>query len=257
MRTNKIAIPALLLCITAVVLSAFTAIKKPVDKSPEKGFALIELFTSEGCSSCPPADALVARIQKEDKDKSVYILAYHVDYWNNLGWKDQFSNAAYSQRQRQYASWLKLSEVYTPQIVVNGKREFVGSDESTLRSVIQTDLQKDAVAGLNLTNARIDHDQLSVQYQTGNGKNEALLIAFVQKAATTQVKNGENGGRTLAHINIVKSLNSITLHQQNGDAAVKLPVGFNEQTWDVVGFVQNTTTGEILSAQKITLPHVS
>jgi hypothetical protein len=257
MRTNKIALSALLLCITAVVVSAFTALKKPANKPPEKGFALIELFTSEGCSSCPPADALVARIQKEDKDKPVYILAYHVDYWNNLGWKDQFSNAAYSQRQRQYASWLKLSEVYTPQIVVNGKKEFVGSDEHTLRSVIQTDLQKDASGELTLNNARIEHDQLSVQYQSNGSKNQVLLIAFVQKAATTQVKNGENGGRTLAHINIVKSLNSISLHQQNGDATVKLPAGFNEQTWDIVGFVQNITTGEVLSAQKITLPHVS
>src|ERR1700756_3346790 len=72
----------------------------------DKGFAVIELFTSEGCSSCPPADQLVAKIEKEVKDRPVYILAYHVDYWNNSGWKDAFSSADYSKRQRDYASWL-------------------------------------------------------------------------------------------------------------------------------------------------------
>src|SRR5882757_10188754 len=92
------------------------------------GFAVVELFTSEGCSSCPSADALVAAVQKENKDQPVYILAFHVDYWDRLGWKDAFSDAAYSDRQRAYASWLRLSSIYTPQVVVNGRKEFVGSD---------------------------------------------------------------------------------------------------------------------------------
>src|SRR5471032_1935701 len=125
MKINKIAIPALLIIAVAFAVSAFKNNPATSKVPANNGFVLIELFTSEGCSSCPPADELVARIQKADKDKAVYILAYHVDYWNLLGWKDQFSNAANSQRQRQYASWLKLSEVYTPQIVVNGKKEFV------------------------------------------------------------------------------------------------------------------------------------
>src|SRR5271155_1276675 len=75
-------------------------------KDAGNGFAVVELFTSEGCSSCPPADDLIARVQQEDKDLPVYILAFHVDYWNRLGWKDAFSDAAYSDRQRRYAAWL-------------------------------------------------------------------------------------------------------------------------------------------------------
>ncbi|WP_448698648.1 DUF1223 domain-containing protein [Mucilaginibacter sp. AW1-3] len=249
MKINKIIIPALLLIAMTFAAFAFKS-NKPAFNN---GFVLIELFTSEGCSSCPPADELVANIQKEDKDKPVYILAYHVDYWNHLGWKDPFSSAAYSARQRQYAQWLP-AEVYTPQIVVNGKKEFVGSEEGTLRNAIQSGLQKTDNSGLTLSNTHIEHEQLNLQYQTKGGN--ILMIAFVQKTATTQVKHGENGGKTLSHINIVKALNTIALHQPNGNAAVRLPEGYSQQTWDIIAFTQNTRTGEVVSAQRITIPGV-
>src|ERR1700743_2334239 len=84
-----------------------------------RGFALVELFTSEGCSSCPPADEFAARIAKENQDKPVYVLAFHVDYWDRLGWKDRYSNPEFSQRQQRYAQYLHLESVYTPQVVVN------------------------------------------------------------------------------------------------------------------------------------------
>jgi len=92
------------------------------------GFALVELFTSEGCSSCPPAEELAAEIQKESADRPVYVLAYHVDYWDHQGWKDRYSDPAYSQRQKDYSSWLGTSDIYTPQVVVNGRKQLVGSD---------------------------------------------------------------------------------------------------------------------------------
>src|ERR1700749_4412386 len=107
-----------------------------------KGFAVVELFTSEGCSSCPDADALIARVQQQDKDLPVYVLAYHVDYWNRLGWKDAFSDAAYTDRQKRYASWLKLTSIYTPQVVVNWQTQFVGSEGVTLANSIKTALQQ-------------------------------------------------------------------------------------------------------------------
>src|SRR5438270_9575711 len=105
----------------------------------EKGFAVIELFTSEGCSSCPAAEKLVASVAAENLT-SVFILAYHVDYWNRLGWKDGFSNAAYTARQTRYAEVFNLPSAYTPQIVVNGKTEFVGSNAIKLKSVMRDDL---------------------------------------------------------------------------------------------------------------------
>src|ERR1700744_6104626 len=132
MKSLKYIATALLVAAGVFIAGAFINKRKVPVTDAGKGFAVIELFTSEGCSSCPPADALVARVQKESNDKPVYILAFHVDYWNRLGWKDVFSSAEYSERQNQYARWLKLSSVYTPQIVVNGRTEFVGSEEANL-----------------------------------------------------------------------------------------------------------------------------
>jgi hypothetical protein len=93
--------------------------------------SVVELFTSEGCSSCPSADKLVAVAQKEFKENTI-VLSYHVDYWDRLGWKDPFSKAAYTDRQRLYAEHLNLQSVYTPQAIVNGKTEFVGSNKTAL-----------------------------------------------------------------------------------------------------------------------------
>src|ERR1700748_3559727 len=110
MKKFKIYALAALLISSVFITSSF------INKSPggDKGFAVVELFTSEGCSSCPPADAVVAKLEKENADKPIYILAFHVDYWNRLGWKDVFSSGEYSQRQEQYSKWLRSGSVYTP-----------------------------------------------------------------------------------------------------------------------------------------------
>ncbi|MBW4889419.1 DUF1223 domain-containing protein [Mucilaginibacter sp. HMF5004] len=248
-----IALTGLLLAATLSIF-AFKINNQQVIKSKasaENGFAVVELFTSEGCSSCPPADELIARILKEDKEQHIYILAYHVDYWNHLGWKDQFSSAEYSNRQRRYAQQLHLESVYTPQIVVNGRTEFVGSNEVSLRNAIKSNLSKTVNDQLMLGATGIELHQLKIQYQIkGNIANKALVIALVQKAAQSSVKSGENGGHILRHVNIVRELNTIDLNQQNGTATVKLPQGYNQQTWEVICFLQNSATSEILSAQK-------
>src|ERR1700748_300945 len=156
-----------LLGFTAIIaLSAFINLKKTAASKvvDTKGFAVVELFTSEGCSSCPPADAVVAKLQKESAGKPIYILAYHVDYWNHLGWKDVFSDADYSKRQRDYAKTLNISSVYTPQIVVNGKTELVGSEEEALHNAIKSALQKDALAQLTLVNMQISRNTVQVNY---------------------------------------------------------------------------------------------
>ena len=131
----------------SVACFSFMAVSK---KRVADGFAVVELFTSEGCSSCPPADELVARIQKENSDQPVYILSFHVDYWNNLGWKDPFSSAAYSKRQKEYANRLNLQSIYTPQVIVNGRTEFVGSDEGKMLNAIKSNLQKNSASLMTL-----------------------------------------------------------------------------------------------------------
>jgi hypothetical protein len=216
-----------------------------------KGFAVVELFTSEGCSSCPPADELVAKIQKESNDKPVYILAFHVDYWNRLGWKDVFSSADYSKRQQDYAGYLHLQSVYTPQIVVNGKTEFVGSEEGTLRNAIKSSLQKTPETTLTLTVAAADQNQATIKYATGETDNtNALFVAVLQKNAQTKVERGENGGRTLSHVQIVRKLQKVALNGNSGEIKVLLPKGFDKQSWEIIGFLQNTADGAINGASK-------
>jgi len=236
------------LAITAVVLSSFIN-KKPLTNT-DKGFAVVELFTSEGCSSCPPADELVAKIEKESADKPIYILAFHVDYWNRLGWKDVFSSADYSQRQQQYSKWLR-SEVYTPQAIVNGRTEFVGSEEGTLRNTIKTNLEKTPVANLTLSNVKTDGGKISLQYHTqGNTANDALLLAVIEKHAQSKVERGENSGRTLSHVQIVRALTSVPVKAGEGSASIALPKGFDTKGYELIAFLQNPANGEISGAAK-------
>lgn len=221
-------------------------------KDPVKGFAVVELFTSEGCSSCPPADELVARFQRENAGKSLYILAFHVDYWNKLGWKDVFSNESYSRRQYQYSNWLNLGSVYTPQVIVNGKKEFVGSDERSLRSSVQTDLQQSGSARINLEGLKIVYDRVSLQYTAeGTAGHDRLVVALVQKSASTQVKRGENGGHTLNHVQIVRNLQTVMIDGKNtGTCGIDIPKGLDQSGLEVVAFLQNNDTGEIRAAAR-------
>lgn len=249
-------------CVGAVALALATAayanrkINTPKTENaaiPGKGFALVELFTSEGCSSCPPADELLARIQKESQEKPVYILAYHVDYWNSLGWKDVFSNATFSKRQKEYSYHLN-AQVYTPQVIVNGKTEMVGSDEPALREAISSALTTAQTAQVSLK-AQQNGDKLTINYElSGNTNNQQLLIAIVQKTAISKVARGENEGRTLSHAQIVRDLKAIDLSlAKKGQTTINLPKEFNQQGWEVVSFIQNKDTGEVLSATKAAL----
>ncbi|WP_413670583.1 DUF1223 domain-containing protein [Mucilaginibacter sp. Mucisp86] len=259
MRKIKVLALVSIIIGAAIISTAFTNCKNTAKGNSKtsaregEGFALVELFTSEGCSSCPPADDLVAKVQKEIGDKPVYILAYHVDYWNRLGWKDVFSSADYSKRQNEYARWLNLSQVYTPQIVVNGKTEFVGSQEGSLRNAIKNGLQDGSSVNLNLDVARNANNTATIQYKIeGNtgSSNNVVLLALVQKQAIIKVEHGENGGRTLAHAQIVRNLQTLPLSKKAGSATLALPAGFNAQGWEVIGFVQNTGNGAILGASK-------
>ncbi|WP_343672041.1 DUF1223 domain-containing protein [Chitinophaga sp.] len=204
-------------------------------KASSQGFIVLELFTSEGCSSCPPAEELLASIQT---DKPVYILEYHVDYWDRLGWKDPFSSHQFSERQYQYSRFLS-SQVYTPQLVMNGTSECVGSDAAIVNKTINAALSKPAKTTLNVQGT-IRGGKLTV-----NQKN--ILIAIVQKHAVSQVKRGENEGRTLSHIQIVRSLRLV-----KGKEAIDLPDGFNLQDYEIIAMVQNPSTGEITAVSRIT-----
>lgn len=207
------------------------------ESKKDSGFAVVELFTSEGCSSCPSADAAIIELSKKFNE-NVYFLGYHVDYWDYLGWKDEYSSKVFTRRQEQYADAFSLNSIYTPQVVVNGKTEFVGSDRDKLEQTINEELKNRPSVNIKLDARPKDKNKINVTYKTtGINSDQQLNIALVQLLATTFVKRGENHGRELHHINIVRELK--TVNTTDSSVAFTVPLGLSTKDLKIVGFVQN------------------
>lgn len=226
--------------------------QKPMKTENHKGFAVLELFTSEGCNSCPPADEIMGKIQSEYKDKGVYVIAYHVDYWDHQGWKDIFSNADYTKRQYDYANWFNQRNIYTPQVIINGQQGYIGTQESVIKNTIKKLLLKPSVANLDLK-ATVSNKKLTVNYTVNsNPKNSNLILTVIQKKAKSAVKRGENANKTLSHFQIVRHLHTTKLAKNAKDkTTISLPDDFNTKDFEVIGFVQNANTGAIEAVSKI------
>ncbi len=242
------------LSLLMIVLTSSTFTYKPEKESPgETGFAFIELFTSEGCSSCPPADLLVSKILKETNGRQVYVLCYHVDYWDYLGWKDIYSNHDYSLRQRQYAQLLNDKTVYTPQIVVNGQSGFVGSNESALRAAIKQERFLEKSLEIQVEGVAATGKNIQLSYNIRNRvRSGRIYVALIQKSGTTHIRSGENKGETLEHVNIVRSLTSRPAHEKSGLLSIEIPNDLVDNNREIIVFVQDTETGKIFTARKIT-----
>jgi len=211
------------------------------------GVHLVELFTSEGCSSCPPADRLLEKIKDED---AAIVLSYHVDYWDKLGWKDPFSQAAFTERQRQYAGQFSLESIYTPQAVVNGGEEFVGSDEKKLRTALQKNSGGAVILSANAE--RKNPETVQLRYSLANTSSLLLNITLVQSSATTAVAGGENGGHTLHHVNVVRKLLTID-PQKEGSVEISVPASLQQMPLSVVAFTQEKGSGRINGAVQLAL----
>jgi hypothetical protein len=166
-------------------------------RADPSGLAVVELFTSQGCSSCPPADALLVELTRRP---NVLPLGFHVDYWDRLGWRDPFSSHAATARQESYARILGLSAVYTPQVVINGRREAVGSDSRTINSVVANSARMPVQVTL-----AVENGTLSVTVGAGRGEGRLWLVTF-DRQHETSVKRGENAGRTIVNVNVVRAL---------------------------------------------------
>jgi len=238
----------------AMRTSPIEAIEKKMSASgDDKGFALVELFTSEGCSSCPPADDLVEEIQK-DNNARVYILAFHVDYWDHQGWKDTFSDPEFTKRQEQYTRWLDLHTLYTPQIVVNGATEYVGSNKGSILQAIADGLGQASTKTLTLQGTVAD-GKVKINYQgAGEEKNSELILALVQRSAQSNVRAGENKGRRLSHVQIVRRMLHVPLGgEQQKEIALALPPDFTKKGWELIGFVQHKKDGHISDVDRFDL----
>ena len=243
----KFLLPIIVFSVSLITISFSTrSLKKGIAKGQD-GFALVELFTSEGCSSCPPADKVLEEIQIKYNDKNVLVLSYHVDYWDKLGWKDVFSNALFTKRQEYYTNVFRLNSIYTPQVVVNGKKEFIGSDKSKLISTIDEQLNEKPVASIKLKAIQNNPEKIEVSYSTDGSdlKNAQLMLLLVQKMATNEIKRGENKGKTLHHINIVRELNELIISGKEEKRTITLPMGLNKEDVLVAGFIQDRRSGKI------------
>jgi hypothetical protein len=233
-----------LLSILQPLLAHAQATKTPV---------LVELFTSEGCSSCPPADRLLAELNARQPihEADIVVLEEHVDYWDNLGWRDRFSSPLFTVRQTQYAARLNVSDPYTPQMVVDGKLQFVGNDSAKALAAVRTAIDTRKIA-LSLTSPVISTGKISAAVSTPDKAklpHGDLYAALVEPAASTQVRAGENGGRTLNHVNVVRTLQRIGRLQDLADGPVAFtlspPADIERRSARLVVFAQISGQGAI------------
>ncbi|HKW74634.1 MAG TPA: DUF1223 domain-containing protein [Terriglobales bacterium] len=229
-------------------LSQPTAANGPAHRS-----VVVELFTSEGCSSCPPADELLSRLRKQGSESGVEIipLGFHVDYWNYQGWQDRFSSSQYSKRQESYAAQLRTEGPYTPEMVVDGSQEFVGNDVTRATSAI-------AAAGAKVASAQVSlksqNGKLAVSVAGQPDGSGEVWLAITEDNLSSRVAAGENTGRTLHHDAVVRDFRSLG-RLQVGKFEKTLPVAF-QRDWKpgdlhIVVFVQRPQTGTITGAAEI------
>jgi len=219
-------------------------------------FAVVELFTSEGCSSCPVADQILSAVTKTARQEGarIYTLSMHVDYWNDLGWKDPLSAPQFTQRQREYAKALRNPSVYTPQVIVNGEVGFGGYKKKQLLRTIAEKLQKKSSVQLGFKLDSNDKSTVHFSFRLNRvPKNSILQIALVERGITSKVLRGENAGRTLTHENVVWHFASYPLKANKGSAAVAIPDHVDRSQASVIAFVQDAKTLKILGAQAVDL----
>ncbi|MCB9643196.1 MAG: DUF1223 domain-containing protein [Myxococcales bacterium] len=217
--------------------------------------AVIELFTSEGCSSCPPADEVLAKIVSLSKRHKlpVYGLSFHVDYWNNLGWTDPFSRRHFSQRQSEYAQLLGGTSVYTPQMIVNGRWGFVGSRHWTAQKILRRALSSPSQGHLALR-AKVKGSKISARFLAKDfPMGTHLRVALVEQKQRVYVPRGENAGRTLHHVNVVRVFRDVELRgKTKGALELTIPRRFRRKGASLVGYLQQRD-GRILNATRLSL----
>lgn len=251
----------------ALMLSSFSVYAQPRAEEPAKttGFALVELFTSEGCNSCPPAEENLKALHDDavKAGKPVYILAYHVDYWNRLGWVDPYSNVDYTQRQTAYARTLQKDGLYTPQAVVNGQWEGPGSNRRVLDYLVDRALKSNSNTTITASGKKNeDRKHVSLQVKVTNAKPGVMLqIAVAETFRRQVVTAGENGGRTLDHAYVVRKLQHHQLsHEEATNTAqaqftLQIPDAMNHAVLAVVVFVQDPATQHIMAATEVDIPY--
>ena len=268
-------VPSILLTLflaISVFCAAFgspTKAQAPALESPRKP-VIVELFTSEGCSTCPPADALLQKLEEQQPVAGAVVVALeeHVTYWNQLGWTDPYSSLEWTQRQVAYKEFFKTDEVYTPQMVVDGRAQFVGSSEQDAAIAIGKAAQR-VQTDLAITADKSDtkgSQQFSVKVGKlgGNTSGDAaeVWLAVTEDGLQSSVNRGENSGHVLRHVATLRTLRKIGVADPNNSAAsftsdqrVKFDPHWNPNNLHVVVFVQEKKSRQILGTVSVKLSH--
>jgi hypothetical protein len=225
----------------APLLFALTACSNADGETMPHGPIVLELFTSQGCSSCPPADRLLNKLARESTtERSLAPLSFHVDYWDDLGWADPYAKPAWTERQRQYARVLGDKSVYTPELVVGGAKGMVGSNALTITAAIA-----DApVPSLLATKSVWSASHLEVMVSAPADAD--VWVAIWEDGTKTRVTRGENAGETLLHDRVVRHLERVAIAGKKGSLSIKL-----DPSWRAIGavaFAQRTDRKIVSSA---------
>ena len=217
---------------------------------------LVELFTSEGCSSCPPADLLLERLDRLQpiSGAELIVLSEHVDYWNDIGWKDPYSSHEYSERQSAYAAQFRRGSIYTPQMVVDGHFELVGSDERRAINAIENAARM-AKIPLSVSSVRLtDHNTMALHLEIdplssyAAAETASVFIAIADDSDESNVSRGENAGRTLKHVSVLRDLVRVGKVDKATGFSRDLNVALNNENprnLRIVAIVQDTAAGRV------------
>jgi hypothetical protein len=246
------------LAILLATASTLTRASDMPSSSNSRTPILVELFTSEGCSSCPPADALLQKFDQQPiAGEQLIVLSEHVDYWNHIGWKDPYSSRFYSDRQGTYAQRLG-DDVYTPQMVVDGTSHFVGSDTALAGKALAKALTTPKIAvalssvSPGATNVLLAHLETGELLESFGLRDADVYVAIALNHAESQVSGGENSGRKLSHIAVVKSIVKVGRLKKGQafaqDVQLKLDSGTDAHNLRLIAFVQEPGQGRVIGA---------
>ena len=239
-----------------------SAMSDPLDPVEGKKAVLVELFTSEGCSSCPPADRLLSELDQSQAvaGAEVIALSQHVDYWNRLGWTDPFSSPAFSQRQSLYSRVFQNDSIYTPQMVVDGRIEFVGSNAARAHSAI-AQAARASKATVNLSASPSQASAAAIKIHIENlpavteGDRAEVILAITESGLQSNVTRGENSGRRLAHTAVTRSMEVVGMVEKgkpfDREATAQIEKGWNRDHLRAVVFVQERESRRVLGAAAI------
>jgi hypothetical protein len=249
------------LVLSFMLLAPYSAVSQNTSERSSGSVAIVELFTSEACSSCPPADALLRRInlKRASAGQLIVGISEHVTYWDGPGWKDPFSSRTFTDRQSAYASRLSREGSYTPQMVLNGREQFVGSDARALEQALRDDARRPHLV-LSILSSTLSSSRVDVKFSLAGETSRPLDILAVLTDDTDQskVRGGENGGRLLQHVSVARSLTRVAMVRGDGEqsAHIVLPEGFRPNSGSghhLILLAQEQHLGAIVGAATIPL----